>query len=214
MNPPTACPKSQSYVYPNHSPSLTAAGASVPESVLIGLLGVGFGAIASFIVTTVNETLKHRRELAIRWDTRTYDVYLLYLRSVVLMARIAGQLAATYGWDEIAYPIEKDEGLAQLNDAERERTANFEGVVLLGDSACIRAGNDLNKAVWRIEWLARQAAEGSSEEWLANVSLFVQALQGFQGCARKGLALRGIFPKERIVERPERSQKDISNPNE
>ena len=179
----------------------------MPESVLIGLLGVGFGAIASFIVTSVNEALKHRRELAIRWDTRTYDVYLTYLRSVVLMARIAGQLAATYGWDEIAYPIEKDEGIAQLNDVERERTANFEGVVLLGDSACIRAGNDLNKAVWRIEWLARQAAEGTSEEWLAEVGLFVQALQGFQECARKGLALRGIFPKERIVERPERSQK-------
>jgi hypothetical protein len=95
------------------------------------LVGVVVGAGTSFVVSGLGERIRYRREIKIRWDTHKLDAYVRYVVSVVQMARIAGQIAGQRGWDELAAPIDEQKAPRALDDAELERTAAFERLVML-----------------------------------------------------------------------------------
>jgi hypothetical protein len=150
--------------------------------------------------------MRYQRDLRIRWDTYKLDSYTRYVTSVVHMARIAGQIAGLHGWDDLAVPADEQNAPRALDEAEVERTAAFERVVLVGDQQCIAAGHSLNRSVWAMEWIARGLQAGSREVWQETRDRYVTALGSFHEHARKSLQVTGPFLMERNVERPQASQ--------
>lgn len=173
-------------------------------SSIFALIGVVAGASLTFLFGVANDRARYSRELGIRWDSRTYEAYLSYTQAAVLTARTAGRLAANHGWSRSASPVNETTGLAELDQAERERTMKFEGVYLLGEGSAIEAGNVLNRTVWRMEKMARGAEEGSPEKWRAAVDEYIAALIAFHADARHHLVVRGVLPRTRDVGGPRR----------
>lgn len=158
-------------------------------SQLITLAGVVVGATASFIFTSRTERARNQREMIIRWDVRRYEAFADYIGAVTQMARVAGQLTTGRGWDKIAFAIDREVGLAAMDRFENTRTAAYERLVMLASQDCIDAADLLNKAVWRLEWIARDAIEGSMEEWRVGLDAYTSALDAFQQAARTCLVL-------------------------
>ena len=175
------------------------------------LLGVAVGAAASFSVSTLGERMRYQRELRIRWDTSKLDSYLQYVVAVVQMARAAGEIAGSRGWDGLAVPADGERALEKLDQAEIERTRRFESVVLLGHPACIHAADDLNRCVWHMEWLVRGVENCTTESWQEARDQYVHALTNFHKEARLSLIISGAPLEERIVERPNQSESRLES---
>jgi hypothetical protein len=170
------------------------------------LVGVAVGAGTSFLVSSLGERMRYKRELRIRWDTQKLEAYGQYLMAVVYMSRIAGQIVGLRGLDDAAASTD-DEGkaLSALNDAEYERTKAYERVYLLGEQSCVEAADRLNRSVWKQEWIARGAPgheEATPEEWQESLDEYRKSLTAFHEQARKSLLLSVAALKERIIEKP------------
>jgi hypothetical protein len=175
-------------------------------SQILTLIGVLLGASMSYLFTWRLERTRNLREMTIRWDIRKYEAYSEYLVTVTQMARTAGQLVHTRGWDDLASSIDQETGIANLDRFEGARTAAYERVVMLADEESIRAADDLNRAVWRLEWMARGATEGSLQDWQALLGIYIRALDHFQQAARSSLVVP-LATFVRRIERPEASAK-------
>ncbi len=156
---------------------------------ILTLAGVVIGASVSFVFTSRAEKARNQREMLIRWDVRRYEAFADYIGAVTQMARVAGQLTQGRGWDEIACPIDQEVGIAAMDRFENTRTAAYERLVMLASQDCIDAADILNKAVWRLEWIAREAVNGSIEEWQLSLDAYTSALDSFQQSARTCLVL-------------------------
>lgn len=156
---------------------------------ILTLAGVVIGASASFVFTSRIEKARNQREMLIRWDVRRYEAFSDYIGAVTQMARVAGQLTQGRGWDKIASPIAREAGLAAMDRFENTRTAAYERLVMLASQDCIDAADILNKAVWRLEWIAREAINGSMEEWQLGLDAYTSALDSFQQAVRTCLVL-------------------------
>jgi hypothetical protein len=171
-------------------------------SEVLTLLGVVVGAAATFGVSTLSERARYKRELRMRWDTSKRDAYLQYVVAVTQMARAAGQIAGSRGWDGLAIPAAGEGALDRLDKAEIDRTGKFENVMLLGDPDCIDAAHELNRCAWHMEWLVRGIEACTEDSWKEARENYVVALNKFHQRARASLIISGAPLIERVVERP------------
>ena len=190
-------------------------------SEVLTLLGVVVGAAATFGVSTLSERARYKRELRMRWDTSKRDAYLQYVVAVTQMARAAGQIAGSRGWDGLAIPASGESALEKLDKAEIDRTGKFENVMLLGDPDCIDAANELNRSAWHMEWLVREIEACTEDSWKEAREKYVVALNKFHQQARASLIISGAPLIERVVESPPafqppsgRQQEEAGHPNE
>lgn len=163
------------------------------------LAGVVLGATGSFIATTMLERGKYRRDKAIRWDAASLQAFSDYLQAVVGMARMAGQAARHRDWDVNAASRDLDEALRMMEEREDDRTIAFERVRLVADKATIDAANQLNKAVWKLEWLASGREEGSACAWRAATQAYLRALDDFHAATRDRLSMLVPEVERRVV---------------
>ncbi|MDA0631805.1 hypothetical protein OUY22_00110 [Nonomuraea sp. MCN248] len=170
------------------------------------LLGVALGAGTSFLVSSLNERMRYRRELRIRWDTHKFEAYGEYLMAVVGMARIAGQIVGLRGLDDAAAKIaDERQALSALDEAEGRRTTAYERVYLLGEQHCVEAANQLNRSIWKMEWIARKApgnGDATPEKWQDCLDDYRRALNSFHQQARNGLQVSGGSLTERVIAKP------------
>lgn len=166
---------------------------------VFALLGVVVGSAATFAVSLLGERVRYQRELRMRWDTSKRDAYLEYAVAVSTMARAAGQIAGSRGWGSTAAPEERERALQNLDQAEINRTAKFEPVMLLGDPDCIDAGHILNRCAWRMEKIARGLEPGTDETWVEARDNYVKALDNFHREARESLIIFGAPLMSRVA---------------
>jgi hypothetical protein len=163
------------------------------------LAGVVLGAAGSFIATTLLERGKYRRDKAIRWDAASLQAFSDYLKAVVGMARMAGQVAQQRGWDVNAASRNFAEALRLMEEREDERTIAFERVRLVADKATIDAAYRLNEAVWKLEWLASGREDGSASIWGAVMETYLHALDDFHAATRDRLSMLVPDVEPRVV---------------
>ncbi|MEU5566147.1 hypothetical protein [Micromonospora musae] len=125
-------------------------GAQVPA-----LLGVLVGTVGTMVATTVNERVRWRREKTVRWDERRLDAYVDFIRAVKEIHAVATQMLGKHRPGSRRPPLDRDEGLARLNEADVRHTLTWEEVLLLGDEATVRAASMWRDAVRDIERAAR-----------------------------------------------------------
>jgi hypothetical protein len=147
---------------------------------LVTLLGVTLGAVLSYVVGTLNERTRWRREQGTRWDGVLLQAYGDYGRAVSECVVAYQRLAAHRGWTEDPTPVEPtDDALEQAAEAEARRAATAEPLRLLADPATASAVRDLNDAVWRLEWMARGRLTADAPTWDRAYSAYRSARRTF-----------------------------------
>jgi hypothetical protein len=134
-------------------PPVTAEVRGILVNVVLPLLGVLVGAMASYIAGAAAERRRWRRETQIRWDTKRLDAYAGYANAVKTFILIANRVSAARGIGTAAQPVAIEEGLEQL--AEAERGSAWEHVLLLGDPDTIAAARRWHKGAWHLEHFSR-----------------------------------------------------------
>jgi hypothetical protein len=120
------------------------------------IAGVLLGAAASFVVTSATERTRWRRAQSARWDDKRLAGYAEYANAVKHMVRLCRRIAETKGLLSTGQPIDVDSALAALADAETQRAAQWETVLLLGEPTTISAARAWSEQVWRVEHIVRQ----------------------------------------------------------
>ncbi|MEU1248793.1 hypothetical protein ACWD8I_26000 [Micromonospora arida] len=89
-----------------------------------------------------------------------------------------------------SHPIDREEGLARLAEAEARRTIVWENLLLLGDAATVAAAASWRDAIWQVERLARRLVEAPPDiaETLTRAN---EARDGYYRAARRSLGVRG-----------------------
>jgi len=160
---------------------------------LPALIGVLIGAAGSYLVTSVNERARWRREQSRRWDPARLQAYVDYGNAVKKVFHLAARIAAYRGLHTQMSPLASGEGQALLEAAAQERTAKWETVLLLGDPATIAAARAWHVSVWRLEHFAKGNAQGT-EQWNAAVAEAGVKRQRYYEAARRDLGIGGVPP--------------------
>ncbi|MFJ9822183.1 hypothetical protein ACIRU3_44555 [Streptomyces sp. NPDC101151] len=170
-------------------------------SQILPLAGVAVGAATSFLVTSLNERTKWRREQLVRWDAQRLTAYAEYAHAVKDLAYQYRRIAVARGLTAGPHPLEPTpEVLDRLGDAEVHRTALSETLLLLGDRGTIGAVKRMNQYLWQLERLARATpAQGDSSRWDQNYENYRTARQEYIDHARRSL---GVTGPARISPRP------------
>lgn len=120
------------------------------------IAGVLLGSAATFIVTSTTERTRWRRAQSARWDDKRLLAYSEYANAVKHMVRLCRRIAETKGLLSTGQPIDLDAAFTALAEAETQRAAQWETVLLLGEPATISAARAWSEQVWQLEFILRQ----------------------------------------------------------
>ncbi|GAA1140706.1 hypothetical protein F4556_003473 [Kitasatospora gansuensis] len=171
------------------------------EDQLPALVGVVVGAVGSYVAAHFTERSRWRRARAERWDEKRFHTYMTYANTLKAQLRVAQRIGAARGFQNVADPLEPDEGLALLADAESRRASEWEAVLLVGDAETIGAARAWHEAVWNLELYARGMREDPAG-WSRAYGQISQARDAFYACARRDLGITGPPPPSGRWPRP------------
>ncbi|MBB4965562.1 hypothetical protein [Saccharothrix violaceirubra] len=129
---------------------------------VLTIVGVLLGSAATFIVTSTTERTRWRRAQAARWDDKRLVAYSEYANAVKHMLRLCRRIAETRGLLSTGQPVDLGSSFADLAEAETDRAARWETVLLLGEPDTISAARAWSEEVWRVEHILRQDRPESS----------------------------------------------------
>lgn len=164
---------------------------------LITVGAVLAGAAGSYLTSRLTDRDRHERELRIRWDAHRLDAYVAYVAAVKRVYRCTQQVF-TPQWDD-SDPEARQALLAEMREAEGDRSRAFEQVALLADAATVQAAHDLNARLWALERPARGAEEISEETWYERAGEWLIALNDFHAHARHSLGVEGDLGRRDVV---------------
>ncbi|NUS62668.1 MAG: hypothetical protein HOQ46_03360 [Saccharothrix sp.] len=123
---------------------------------MLTIVGVLLGSAATSVFASTMERTRWRRAQSARWDDKRLLAYSEYANAVKHMVRLCRRIAETRGLLSTGRPIELDSALAALAEAETERAARWETVLLLGEPATISAARTWSEQVWGLEQILRE----------------------------------------------------------
>ncbi len=163
----------------------------------ITLIAVVFGAITSFIATSLNDRRRFQQNQSQQWADKKLESYVAYLESVKEMNQLSRRIAAARGVGQRVHELRAKDGLPLLAAAEAARANASERVALIGGASTVAAIRNLNREVWRLEWIARGKLTPNAEEWEACNQSLVRALNRVHEEIRADLRIPGTFlPRE------------------
>lgn len=129
---------------------------------VLTIAGVLLGSAATFVVTSTTERARWRRAQSARWDDKRLAAYSEYANAVKRMVRLCRRIAETKGLLSTGQAIDLDTAFTALGEAETQRAAQWETVLLLGEPATISAARTWSEQVWRLEHILREADPDAS----------------------------------------------------
>ncbi|MFJ3526669.1 MULTISPECIES: hypothetical protein [unclassified Streptomyces] len=164
---------------------------------ILPLAGVALGALMSYLMTSLNERTRWRRQQAVRWDERRLTAYAEYAHAIKELAAGYRTLAAARGLTPGPTSPEPAPGaLAELGALESRRSALSETLALLGDTEANTASKTLDHCVWRLECLALGIATEDEQEWDQAYLEFRQARDRYVAHARADLGVPGAVARD------------------
>ncbi|MFI0453740.1 hypothetical protein [Actinomadura sp. 6N118] len=154
------------------------------------LSGVALGAIASYLVGSLGERARFRRELAKGWGDRKLDAYAGYIRDVKQVHMLAQRITAARGVHDRNIPLSPEEGLPLIAEASVRRSLSSEQVTLLASAETLATLRRVNEEARILMQFAR-GVSSSAEDFHQAIRSFTQALDDFHTCARSELGVPG-----------------------
>ncbi|MFE6973893.1 hypothetical protein [Streptomyces sp. NPDC057682] len=164
---------------------------------ILPLAGVGLGALLSFLVTSLNERTRWRRQQSVRWDERRLTAYAEYAHAVKELAARYHRVAAARGL--VSGPVELEptpDVLAELGEMEARRSALSETLGLLGDTEANTASKTVDHCLWRLECLARGVPMEGEHDWDEAFQDFRAARSRYVEHARASLGVPGAVARD------------------
>jgi hypothetical protein len=158
-----------------------------------GLIGVVVGAFSSYLITSATERSRWRRARAERWDAKRLETYASYANVVKNQLNVAQRISAARGFQHALDPLDPDEGLAMLAEAEHARASEWESVLLIGDADTIAAARTWHEAVWNIELYARGLRD-DADGWVRAIAAASAARDALYARVRRDLGIAGPPP--------------------
>jgi hypothetical protein len=153
---------------------------------VLTIVGVLLGSAATFAITSTTERTRWRRTQSARWDDKRLVAYSEYANAVKHMVRLCRRIAETKGLLATGQPIDLVSAFTALAEAETERAARWEPVLLLGEPTTISAARAWSEQVWRLERILRDDSPDSSS--FGNAYRSAMRLRNeFYACARADL---------------------------
>jgi hypothetical protein len=178
-----------------HGPSCAQGGEGSHQPIFT-LGGVAVGAILSYVATVISERTRRRWDLDRLWNEKRLDSYARYAEAVKHKCMLAQRIAVSAGLDVRAQPLDCEEGLRLLAEAEAEavRGVSYEKVVLLGSRDTVAALYELNKASWKLDWFARGKLDDDDRAgWDEAMNAYAKAFDRFHRSARADLSVPGEY---------------------
>lgn len=170
------------------------AGMSAVTQQVLTIASVVVGVLASFVATSLTERARWKRSQSARWDEKRLTAYSEYGNAVKASVRLCYRIAAARNLVPTSQPIEMQAGLSALAEAENERAARWETVLLLGEPLTISAARKWHEAVWKLELLV-QAPAVEASTFVEAYKESVRLRNTFYGRARLDLGvLSGDIP--------------------
>lgn len=164
---------------------------------ILPLVGVILGAVMSFLVSSLNERTRWRRQQAVRWDEHRLTAYAEYAHAVKELAARYQMVAAARGLVSGPMPVElTPEVLAELGELESRRSALSETLGLLGDTVANTASKTVDHCLWRLECLARGVAMEVEQSWDQAYLEFREARSRYVEHARASLGVSGSVARD------------------
>ncbi|MEU3662296.1 hypothetical protein AB0E77_21450 [Streptomyces sp. NPDC032940] len=160
---------------------------------LPALAGVVVGAAGSYLASSLTERSRWRRARSERWDQKRLDTYASYANALKHQINIAQRMGAARGFRHAVDPLDPEQGLTQLAEAEDRRAAEWESVLLVGDAETIAAARTWHEAVWNVELYARGAKDDLAG-WEDAIRRMSAARDTFYALARRDLGIAGPPP--------------------
>ena len=129
---------------------------------VLTIIGVLLGSAATFVATSTTERTRWRRAQSARWDDKRLLAYSEYANAVKHMVRLCRRIAETKGLLSTGQPVDLDTAFTALAEAETDRAARWETVLLLGEPTTIAAARTWSEQVWRLERILREDDPDSS----------------------------------------------------
>lgn len=151
----------------------------------------------SFLVSSLNERARWRRQQSVRWDEHRLTAYTEYAHAVKELAARYHMIAAARGL--VSGPMELEptpEVLTELGELEARRSALSETLGLLGDTEANTASKTLDHCLWRLESLARGVTTEVEQDWDQALQEFRSARTRFVERARADLGVPGAVARE------------------
>ncbi|MFF0659134.1 hypothetical protein [Micromonospora tulbaghiae] len=157
-------------------------------------VGVAVGALLSFVLSTVADRTRWRRDVAIRWDPQRMTVYAEYAFAVREMYEIVLAVAIRHGYGQgSSRPVVPGTNTA-LAEADADRAARFEAVLLIGNPQTVAAARRWHQALWHLACFAQGRLTGHLE-WSAAMREFGEARVEYYRAARRDLGIAGGLPR-------------------
>jgi hypothetical protein len=154
---------------------------------LPALIGVLVGALGTFLSSSATERARWRRQQSVRWDEKRLAAYTDYANAVKHVISVAVRLAAARG----VYPdddwLTRENTVADLTEAEDERTLRWEAVLLLGSDSLILAGREWHQSVFRLMRLS--CGQPSDMTWAEAITKTGKARHQFYVAAKADLGV-------------------------
>ena len=158
---------------------------------LPALVGVGVGALATYVTTSLGERSRWRRERSSRWDDARMRAYADYGDAVKKVSHLASRIAAGRGLPHSVESLAPGaEAMEALEASDGERARAWERVLLLGAPETVAAARAWHQAVWRLVWFARGRLT-DPDQWKASMRETEAARDRFYECARRDLGVTG-----------------------
>lgn len=154
---------------------------------LPALLGVFFGAAATYLSTTATERSRWQRSQSVRWDERRIAAYTDYAHTVKHLITVIVRIAAFNGVHPDTDRLDPAEGLPLLAAVSEERTVKWEAVLLLGSPEVIKAARTWHQDAGELQLLA--VAPPDDRAWRAAIEATSRARRGFYEAVRQELGI-------------------------
>lgn len=162
------------------------------SSQILPLVGVALGAVASLVVSGVNDRARGRREQAERWNERRLNTYAEYSHVVKELTHRYQRVAIARGLTTGLHPLEfTPEVSTELTSLEVRRAALAEGLWLFGETRTNTAAVRMTQCLWHLEWLARGELEADGRNWELAYKEFKNARQAYVQEVRTALGIEG-----------------------
>jgi hypothetical protein len=154
---------------------------------LPALVGVLFGAGATYLSTTATERSRWQRTQSVRWDERRIATYTDYAHSVKHLITVIVRIAAFTKVHPDDDPLDPAEGLPLLAAAGEDRTVKWEAVLMLGSAEVIAAARAWHQSASELQALALK--QPSALTWIEAIEASSQARRGFYTAVRHDLGI-------------------------
>ncbi len=157
---------------------------------MLTIFGVVLGAGTTFTFTTWAERARWRRTEQAKWDDRRLVAYNEFAHALKQYVLVSMRISAARGFPNAVQPMDIDEGLRALAEADSEKSLKWEIVLLVGSSEAVAAARKWNKAAWELGHVAT-GTEMTHEEYVRRYEDMGALRNEFYECARADLGVRG-----------------------